>query len=178
MILKDGETFAIAGLLDNRVIQAMNKMPGLGDIPILGHLFRSRSTRKSTDELLVVITPHFVRPLSPDEKAKLPEFPDTFLPTVSEEQAKKGHDKKVGRQEGGVCRSTWLPGTQVESGRGGEGERGETLSLALARTRRHGDAATRCLASAMPRAPAPGPRPPVPAAAAAAAAAPLPCNCS
>ncbi len=112
MILKDGETFAIAGLLDNRVIQAMNKIPGLGDIPILGHLFRSRSTRKSTDELLVVITPHFVRPLSPDEKAKLPEFPDTFLPTVSEEQAKKGQEQKGGRQERRVCRSTWLPGTK------------------------------------------------------------------
>ena len=95
VILKDGETFAIAGLLDNRVMEAMNKIWGLGDIPVLGHLFRSRSTRKTTDELLVVITPHFVRPLAPDEKAKLPDFPDTFLPTVSEEQAKKGQNKKV-----------------------------------------------------------------------------------
>ena len=64
VVLKDGESFAIAGLIDNRVIEIMDKVPGIGDLPILGRLFRSRSTQKSTDELLVVITPHFVRPLS------------------------------------------------------------------------------------------------------------------
>ncbi len=90
VILKDGESFAIAGLIDNRVIETMNKVPGFGDVPILGRLFRSRSTQKSTDELLVVITPHFVRPLSPGENAKLPEMPSTFLPTVVEEKAKHG----------------------------------------------------------------------------------------
>ena len=92
VILKDGESFAIAGLIDNRVIETMDKVPGFGDIPILGRLFRSRSTQKSTDELLVVITPHFVRPLNPDEKAKLPDMPATFLPTVSDDKAK--HPKK------------------------------------------------------------------------------------
>src|ERR1019366_1991604 len=71
----------------------MNKGPGFGNIPILGNLFRSRSTQKSTDELLVVITPHFVRPLSPEEKAKLPEMPAAFLPTVAEEKVKKGKPK-------------------------------------------------------------------------------------
>ncbi|MBZ5620600.1 MAG: pilus assembly protein N-terminal domain-containing protein [Acidobacteriia bacterium] len=90
VILKDGESFAIAGLIDNRVIETLDKLPGIGDIPILGKLFRSHSTQKSTDELLVVITPHFVRPLSPEEKAKLPDMPSTFLPTVVEEKGKKG----------------------------------------------------------------------------------------
>src|SRR5262249_49470018 len=71
VILKDGESFAIAGLIDNRVIETVSKLPGLGDVPILGHLFRSRSTQKSTDELLVVITPHYVRPLNPNEKPRL-----------------------------------------------------------------------------------------------------------
>jgi len=61
----------------------------LGDIPILGQFFRSRSTKKSTDELLVVITPHFVKPLSPGEKAKLPDFPEPFLPTVKEDMKNK-----------------------------------------------------------------------------------------
>ncbi|MFB3826694.1 MAG: type II and III secretion system protein family protein [Bryobacteraceae bacterium] len=93
VILRDGESFAIAGLLDNRVVQSINKVPWLGDVPVLGQLFRSRSTRKSTDELLVVITPHFVRALSPEEKAKLPDFPETFLPTLSEQEAKKGAAK-------------------------------------------------------------------------------------
>jgi Flp pilus assembly secretin CpaC len=82
VILKDGESFAIAGLIDNRVIETISKVPGLGDLPILGKIFRSRSTQKSADELLVVVTPHFVRPLTPDEKAKLPVMPETFLPAA------------------------------------------------------------------------------------------------
>jgi pilus assembly protein CpaC len=90
VILKDGESFAIAGLIDNRVVETIEKVPGFGDIPILGKLFRSRSTQKTTDELLVVITPYFVRPLAAGEKAKLPEMPASFLPTVVDEKAKKG----------------------------------------------------------------------------------------
>jgi len=93
VILKDGESFAIAGLIDNRVVEQLNRVWGLGDIPVLGQLFRSRSTKKTTDELLVVITPHFVKPLSPDEKAKLPDMSATFLPTVAEEKAKKDAKK-------------------------------------------------------------------------------------
>lgn len=94
VILKDGESFAIAGLINNQVTDVIDKVPGIGDIPVLGKLFRSHSTQKSTDELLVVITPHFVRPLSAEEKAKLPDMPVTFLPTVPEQNAKK-HKKKA-----------------------------------------------------------------------------------
>src|SRR6185295_4725750 len=89
VVLRDGESFAIAGLIDNRVVELADKVLGLGSLPILGRLFRSRSTQKSTDELLVVITPHFVRPLSPEERAKLPEMPLSFLPTVQDEAAAK-----------------------------------------------------------------------------------------
>ena len=102
MILKDGESFAIAGLIDNRVTDVIDKVPGIGDIPILGKLFRSHSTQKSTDELLVVITPHFVRPLSPEEKAKLPDMPSAFLPTVAEQNARKHkRGKTPGAKSGG-----------------------------------------------------------------------------
>jgi pilus assembly protein CpaC len=90
VILKDGESFAIAGLIDNRVIETMNKVPGLGDVPVLGRLFRSRSTQKSNDELLVVVTPHFVKPLSPEEKVAMPAMPATFLPAVAPPKGKKG----------------------------------------------------------------------------------------
>lgn len=95
VILKDGESFAIAGLIDNRVVQTLSRVRGLGDIPVLGNLFRSRSTRKSTDELLVVITPRFVRPVGPDESPKLPDTTETWLPTIKEQKdAKaKGKDK-------------------------------------------------------------------------------------
>ncbi|MGI8742966.1 MAG: type II and III secretion system protein family protein [Bryobacteraceae bacterium] len=89
VVLKDGETFAIAGLIDNRVTQVLNKVRGLGDIPILGTLFKSRSTQKSNDELLVVITPHFVRPLAPGEKPRMPLVEVPFLPTVEQENDKK-----------------------------------------------------------------------------------------
>lgn len=92
VILKDGESFAIAGLIDNRVIQTVSKVRGLGDIPYLGQLFRSRATRKNNDELLVVITPHFVKPLPPGEMPKLPDTVETWLPTVREER--KGKETK------------------------------------------------------------------------------------
>ncbi len=91
VILRDGESFAIAGLIDNRVVQILSRVRGLGDIPILGNLFRSRSTKKSTDELLVVITPRFVTPLTPEQRAKMPDTIETFLPTVS--QMKDGKKK-------------------------------------------------------------------------------------
>ena len=94
VILKDGETFAIAGLIDNRVISVLNRLKYLGDIPVLGNLFRSRSQRKSTDELLVVVTPRFVRPIPADEKVKLPDQPEQFLPSVVDERAKKGGQKQ------------------------------------------------------------------------------------
>jgi len=99
VILKDGETFAIAGLIDNRVISVLNKLKYLGDIPVLGNLFRSRSQRKSTDELLVVVTPRFVRPIPADEKVKLPDQPEQFLPSVVDEKAKKGGKKQDQKKE-------------------------------------------------------------------------------
>lgn len=98
VVLKDGESFAIAGLLDNRVVQSINRLPYLGDVPILGNLFRSRSVKKSQDELLVVVTPRFVRPLSPDEKVKLPDMPESFLPPVSEEKSRTRKGKKEAAQ--------------------------------------------------------------------------------
>jgi pilus assembly protein CpaC len=92
--LKDGETFAIAGLLDNRVQQTLEKVPGFGNIPIIGQLFSSRSTKKTNTELLVLITPHFVKPMAAGEKPKMLDFPVNFLPTAEEEKAKKDSKKK------------------------------------------------------------------------------------
>jgi len=60
MDLRDGQTFAIAGLVDNRVTAQLAKMPGISQIPILGKLFQSRSMNKSSDELLIVVTPRIV----------------------------------------------------------------------------------------------------------------------
>lgn len=79
MNLADGQTFAIAGLVDNRVTQLWSKIPGIGDIPILGNLFKSKSLNKSKNELLVIVTPHIVRPLAPDQVPHGPSFPQPFL---------------------------------------------------------------------------------------------------
>jgi pilus assembly protein CpaC len=93
VILREGESFAIAGLIDNRVTEAAGKIIGLGSIPILGYLFKSRETKKTTTELLVVITPHIVHPLSPTDKAKLPDMVLPFQKTVAEQNAKKNKGK-------------------------------------------------------------------------------------
>jgi pilus assembly protein CpaC len=61
--LEEGQTFAIAGLLDQRTTDSLSKIPGLGDIPLLGKLFQSRNLNKSRSELLVVVTPEVVRPI-------------------------------------------------------------------------------------------------------------------
>lgn len=98
VVLKDGESFAIAGLIDNRVTQTLSKVRGLGDIPILGQLFRSSTVDKSNSELLVVITPHFVKPLANGEKAKLPTTMEAYLPTLDEEKAAVEKKKKKGSQ--------------------------------------------------------------------------------
>ena len=59
--LRDGQTFAIAGLLNNTVTDSMRKIPGIGDIPVLGWLFKSKALQKNQTELVVMITPTIIR---------------------------------------------------------------------------------------------------------------------
>ncbi len=61
--LGDGQSFAIAGLLQDNIKESVSKYPFLGDIPILGALFRSTSFQKNETELIVIVTPHLVKPL-------------------------------------------------------------------------------------------------------------------
>ena len=60
--LQDGQSFVIAGLIDNRLTDVADKIPGLGDIPILGNLFKSKSIQKSKSELMVLCTVHRISP--------------------------------------------------------------------------------------------------------------------
>jgi len=83
MELKDGQSFAIAGLVDNRVTEVADKIPGLGDIPILGKFFQSRSLQKSRNELMVLVTPRIVKPLEAAQAPVPPYFPAPFLPPAS-----------------------------------------------------------------------------------------------
>jgi pilus assembly protein CpaC len=70
--LADGQTFAMAGLIDNKISKQVSKVPLLGDIPILGALFRSTRYQNSETELVILVTPKIVRPY---EKGKTPELP-------------------------------------------------------------------------------------------------------
>jgi len=78
--LEDGQSFAIAGLLDNRDTETLNKIPGLGDIPFFGKLFRSRQVNKTNTELLVMVTPQVVRPIPRDKPRPELHYPNPFLP--------------------------------------------------------------------------------------------------
>jgi pilus assembly protein CpaC len=62
--LADGQSFAIAGLLRENILEDIQKFPLLGEIPVLGALFRSESFRKNETELIIIVTPHLVKPLN------------------------------------------------------------------------------------------------------------------
>jgi len=70
--LSDGQSFAIAGLMSSRMREQVDKIPFLGDLPILGALFRSTLYTRDESELLVVITAHLARPMAPHEVPRLP----------------------------------------------------------------------------------------------------------
>src|SRR5439155_20031783 len=76
--LAEGQSFVIAGLLDQRVLENLSRVPGLAHIPVLGALFRSRSLTKSRSELIVVVTPETVSPLG--SPPPIPGMPAPFLP--------------------------------------------------------------------------------------------------
>ncbi len=78
--LQNGQSFVIAGLLDNQLTQAINKMPGLANIPVLGKLFQSRSMTKSNNELLVMVTPELVKPIPAEVRPPEVDMPIPFLP--------------------------------------------------------------------------------------------------
>jgi len=80
--LKDGQSFGIAGLLDQRTTTQFSKVPGIGDLPILGQLFRSKSVNKTNSELMVIITPTIID----QDKATAPELPQMPIPMLEKKQ--------------------------------------------------------------------------------------------
>jgi len=77
--LQDGQTFAIAGLLNNSLNSTLQKIPGIGDIPILGLLFKSKAANKEQTELVVMITPQILTRNSSGVTTALPKTPEPFL---------------------------------------------------------------------------------------------------
>jgi len=70
----------IAGLLDNTITESLNKIPGIGDIPLLGKLFQSRSRTRNNSELMVLVTPELVRPIPGGAARPEIRMPQEFLP--------------------------------------------------------------------------------------------------
>jgi pilus assembly protein CpaC len=95
--LKTGQSFMISGLLDNRTTDLLSKTPGIGDIPILGNLFRSKSVDRTVTELGVIITPTLVDPLA--ENLENPAEPKLPVPMLSEPKFDKGMLPKTPMQE-------------------------------------------------------------------------------
>jgi pilus assembly protein CpaC len=80
--LRDGQSFAVAGLIDNVLEEQFKQVPGLAHIPVLGYLFKSKANQVDRTELMVLITPKLVRPLNPGEVPPLPARPKGFLPPL------------------------------------------------------------------------------------------------
>ena len=72
--LGDGQSFAIAGILQESTRENLSKYPGLGDIPVLGALFKSKSYQKNETELVIIVTPHLVKPLNMAEQSLPTDF--------------------------------------------------------------------------------------------------------
>jgi len=81
--LGDGQSFVIGGLLDNRETETLQKVPFIGDIPVLGKFFQSMSRKKTNTELIVSVTPEIVAPIQAGEAVPALKYPTKFLPTNS-----------------------------------------------------------------------------------------------
>jgi pilus assembly protein CpaC len=83
--LANGQSFVIAGLLDNQITETINKIPGLSSLPLFGKLFQSRSLLKNNSELLVIVTPEIVEPTQPGQKIPSLTMPLAFMGPASAE---------------------------------------------------------------------------------------------
>ena len=100
--LGDGETFVLSGLVSNNLTNNVDKVPWLGDIPVLGAFFRSTRINRAEKELIMIITPHLVRPLA--RGTQLPALPgaalDKYRPNFAEtmflETGDFGQDAETG----------------------------------------------------------------------------------
>jgi pilus assembly protein CpaC len=103
--MRDGESFAIAGLLQDDFRDLNGQVPWLGDIPVLGALFRSAEYQRSQSELVIIVTPHLVTPTRgealalPTDRVRLPSEKDLFLFGNVEKSAGKGAAGEVARQD-------------------------------------------------------------------------------
>jgi pilus assembly protein CpaC len=94
--LGEGQTFVVAGLMDNRETDAMSRIPVISSIPVLGSLFKSKIERKSSTELVMLVTPEVTEALGANDPKPSPYFPKDFLKRLepADVQPKKTTSKK------------------------------------------------------------------------------------
>src|SRR6185312_3882967 len=92
--LENGQSFVIAGLLDNRTTDELSKIPGLSSIPLLGKLFESRQLMKNNSELLVLVTPELVKPLPAGSKPPEVNMPTKFMKGTANKAPQNPTDPK------------------------------------------------------------------------------------
>jgi pilus assembly protein CpaC len=116
--LKDGQTMGIAGLISEETRETVRKFPGLGDIPVLGALFRSQQFQNGESELVIMVTPHLAKPIAPQ---------DISLPTDKYVEPNDWDFYLMGRLEGKSPRNSAPPATADDEG-GVEGEYGQQIN--------------------------------------------------
>lgn len=92
--LGEGQSFVIAGLIDNRLTETISKIPGLSSLPILGNLFKSKETDRKNTELIVMVTPEITMPLTPGEAKPGPVMPREFLTPLNPNNAAHPYETK------------------------------------------------------------------------------------
>lgn len=103
--MRDGESFAIAGLLQDDFRDLNTQVPWVGDVPILGALFRSADYQRSQSELVIIVTPHLVTPVAgealslPTDRIRIPTERELFLFGDVASSPKKGAAAEVARQD-------------------------------------------------------------------------------
>lgn len=96
--LADGQSFVIAGLIDQRVTETIARMPGLASIPILGSLFKSKEVDRNNTELIVMVTPEITTPLQPGEAKSMPVMPRDFMVTPANPEHPYATSKSKGHR--------------------------------------------------------------------------------
>ncbi len=109
--LSGGQTFLIAGLVDDEVTQTLTRIPGLASLPILGALFRSKAETRTKTELVIMVTPRIASPLKPGEKAPLPRMIEPFLPPVPATSSDAKPVGKFWRHKAPAAASATAPAT-------------------------------------------------------------------
>jgi len=92
--LAEGQSFVIAGLIDKRVQDTVNRIPGLSSIPLIGQLFKSYDKSKNDSELLVIVTPEFTQAIPRGEPLPMPVMPEPFLERLKTPEQKQQSKKR------------------------------------------------------------------------------------